>query len=69
VHAFVCTGDFDPGRLRSNRFELEWPPKSGKHKSFPEIDRVAWFSLDAAREKILGYQQPFLDELEALLGS
>jgi predicted NUDIX family NTP pyrophosphohydrolase len=69
VHAFACTGDFDPGRLRSNRFELEWPPKSGKHKSFPEIDRVGWFSLDAAREKILGYQQPFLDELEALLGS
>jgi predicted NUDIX family NTP pyrophosphohydrolase len=69
VHAFACAGDFDPGKLVSNTFEMEWPPKSGKRESFPEIDRVAWFSLEAAREKILTYQLPFLDELEALLGS
>ena len=69
VHAFACAGDFDPDELTSNSFEIEWPPKSGKRKSFPEIDRVAWFSLDAAREKILTYQLPFLDELEALVKS
>ena len=64
VHAFACEGDFDPGKLVCNTFEIEWPPKSGKRKSFPEIDRVAWLGLDAAREKILVYQLPWLDELE-----
>ena len=53
-----------PASLVSNTFEIEWPPKSGKRKSFPEIDRVAWFGLAEAREKILTYQLPFLDELE-----
>jgi predicted NUDIX family NTP pyrophosphohydrolase len=65
VHGFACMGDFDTGKLRSNTFEIEWPPRSGKHRSFPEIDRLAWLSLAAAREKILPYQLPFLDELEA----
>ena len=64
VHAFACEGDFDPGKLVCNTFEIEWPPKSGKRKSFPEIDRVAWFGLRAAREKMLSYQLPWLDELE-----
>lgn len=67
VHAFACEGDFDPDRLSCNTFEIEWPPKSGRHKSFPEIDRVAWFAMAAARERILGYQLPFIDELEAKL--
>ena len=67
VHAFACEGDFDPDRLVCNTFEIEWPPKSGRRKSFPEIDRVAWFTTKAAREKILGYQLPFIDELEAKL--
>lgn len=67
VHAFACAGDFDPEKLVCNMFEIEWPPKSGKRKSFPEIDRVAWFSLDAAREKILTYQRPWLDGLEMKL--
>ena len=67
VHAFACAGDFDPEKLTSNTFEAEWPPKSGRRKAFPEIDRVAWFTLDAAREKILTYQLPFLDQLEATL--
>ena len=67
VHAFACAGDFDPSKLVCNTFEIEWPPKSGKRKSFPEIDHVAWFNLDTAREKILTYQLPWLEELEAKL--
>jgi len=67
VHAFACAGDFDPAKLVSNKFEVEWPPRSGKRKSFPEVDRIAWLSPDAARAKILAYQLPFLDELDALL--
>ena len=67
VHAFTCAGDFDPDKLVSNTFEIEWPPRSGRRKSFPEIDRIAWLPREAAREKILGYQLPFLDELDALL--
>jgi predicted NUDIX family NTP pyrophosphohydrolase len=67
VHSFACEGDFDPDALVCNTFEIEWPPKSGKRKSFPEIDRVAWFGLREAREKIIAYQRPFLDELEEVL--
>lgn len=68
VHAFACAGDVDPARLRSNAFEVEWPPKSGKRRSFPEVDRAAWFDLANARAKIIPYQRPFLDELEGKLG-
>ena len=67
VHAFACAGEFDPARLRSNTFEVEFPPKSGKRRSFPEIDRAGWFDLTTARAKILEYQRPFLDELEKML--
>jgi predicted NUDIX family NTP pyrophosphohydrolase len=67
VHAFACAGDFDPEKLVCDTFEIEWPPKSGKRNSFPEIDRIEWFGLPAARAKILTYQLPFLDELEEKL--
>jgi len=67
VHGFACEGDFEPDKLVCNTFEIEWPPRSRKRTSFPEIDRVAWFRLAEAREKILAYQRPFLDELEAIL--
>jgi predicted NUDIX family NTP pyrophosphohydrolase len=67
VHGYACEGDFDPARLNGNTFEIEWPPKSGKRMSFPEIDRAAWFGLPEAREKILAYQRPFLDELEGIV--
>jgi len=67
VHAFACEGDFDPAQLAGNTFEIEWPPKSGRRGSFPEIDRVDWFGLAAARVKILTYQLPFLAELETIL--
>jgi len=63
VEAFAMEGDFDEARLRSNTFELEWPPRSGRHASFPEIDRVGWFTLEQARTKILASQQPLLDRL------
>jgi predicted NUDIX family NTP pyrophosphohydrolase len=69
VHAFACTGDFDPTRLKSNLFEIEWPPRSKRKKSFPEIDRAGWFDLAAARAKIIPYQAPFLDELELKLAA
>jgi len=69
VHAFACEGDYDPDQLVCNAFEIEWPPKSGKRGSFPEIDRAGWFGMDAAREKILGYQRPWLEELESKLAS
>ncbi len=68
VRAWAVEGDFDPATIRSNLFELEWPPRSGKRALFPEVDRAGWFELGAAREKILKGQLPLLDELERLLG-
>lgn len=64
VDAFAAEGDVDPASVRSNSFSIEWPPRSGQLQSFPEIDRVAWLSLDEARQKILPAQAPLL----ALLG-
>lgn len=62
VHAFAFEGDFDPAQASSNLFEMEWPPRSGEIQSFAEIDRLDWFSYDAAQIKIIAYQRPFLDE-------
>jgi predicted NUDIX family NTP pyrophosphohydrolase len=67
VHAFAMEGDFDPDQLVSNTFELTWPPKSGRLKSFPEVDRLGWFGHAQAMEKLLVYQQPFLVELKGIL--
>ncbi|MCA0146771.1 NUDIX domain-containing protein [Blastococcus sp. LR1] len=60
-------GDLDAGAITSNSFELEWPPRSGRMQSFPEIDRAAWFDLDTARAKLVKAQLPFLDRLAAAL--
>jgi predicted NUDIX family NTP pyrophosphohydrolase len=68
VTAWALKADIDPASVRSNTFALEWPPKSGRMRDFPEIDRAEWFDLDAAREKILASQRPFLDRLRAALG-
>lgn len=68
VTAFAVEQDFDPATLRSNTFETEWPPKSGRVASFPEIDRVQWFPLDEARARILAAQRPFLTRLAQILG-
>jgi hypothetical protein len=63
VYAWAVAGDFDPAELRSNTFSMEWPPRSGRQASFPEIDRAAWFGLDEARSRILIGQVGFLDAL------
>jgi predicted NUDIX family NTP pyrophosphohydrolase len=65
VHAFAVEADFELGAFSSNTFEIEWPPKSGKRQNFPEIDRIAYFALPAAKIKIIAYQLPLLMELEA----
>ena len=67
VIAYACGGDLDVAAIRSNSFEIEWPPKSGRRQSFPEIDRARWFTLDEAREKILPGQRVFLDRLLEML--
>lgn len=68
VHAWAVRGDADPSALRSNLFEVEWPPRSGTMARFPEIDRVAWFGLAEARRRILPAQAVFLDALAAAVG-
>ncbi len=67
VQAFALPLDLDPRTIRSNSFEIEWPPRSGRRQSFPEIDRAEWFALEEARERINPGQLPLLDRLEALL--
>jgi predicted NUDIX family NTP pyrophosphohydrolase len=64
VHAFALERDFDLSQFASNSFTLEWPPKSGRRQSFPEIDRIAYFALSIAQLKIIAYQLPLLLELE-----
>ncbi len=66
VHAWAVPGDLDVTRLTSNTFVLEWPPRSRKLQQFPEVDRAAWFDLDAARRKVLPAQRAFIDRLEEL---
>jgi predicted NUDIX family NTP pyrophosphohydrolase len=66
VEAFALEGDFDVDALSSNSFQIEWPPRSGRLATFPEVDRAEWFTLPAARQKINPGQRPLLDRLEAL---
>jgi len=63
VYAFALEADLDLSGFVSNRFEIEWPPRSGKTQSFPEVDRIAYFTLPVARRKILPGQRPFIEEL------
>lgn len=67
ISAWAFEGDADPALLVSNRFELEWPPRSGRLQSFPEVDRVAWFSCEEAKRKLIAGQAPFIDVLGSLL--
>lgn len=67
VEAWAVAGDLDPSRIVSNSFATEWPPRSGRTQSFPEIDRAEWFGLAEARERINPAQVPLLDELLASL--
>ena len=63
VHAWAFEGDCDPASVKSNTFSCQWPPRSGKWQSYPEVDRAAFFTLDAAREKMNPAQGEFLDRL------
>ena len=69
VRGWAVRGDLDAGRIQSNTFEFEWPPRSGKLIEIPEVDRAEWFDLAAAREKINPGQVPLLDRLEQLSDS
>ena len=67
VEAFVLEGDFDPSALKSNHFTVEYPPKSGSFRAFPEVDEARWFTPAEARSKILKSQSPIIDALETLV--
>ena len=67
VQAWAVEGDLDVSQLRSNFFSMEWPPRSGKFRSFPEVDRAEWFSLCEAKERILQSQRGLLEQLELLI--
>lgn len=67
IYCFGCRGDLDEKAIKSNSFEIEWPPRSGKMKSFPEIDRGAWFGRTEARIRINEAQASLLDEMSGLL--
>jgi predicted NUDIX family NTP pyrophosphohydrolase len=68
VHAWAFAANFDLTGFASNTFEIEWPPRSGKRRHFPEVDRIAYFTMPIAKRKILPYQRPLLEELEQKLG-
>jgi predicted NUDIX family NTP pyrophosphohydrolase len=69
VTAWALEADLDPREVVPGTFELEWPRGSGRTRTFPEVDRVAWFDLDAARERIVTGQRPLLDRLRDRLGA
>jgi predicted NUDIX family NTP pyrophosphohydrolase len=68
VEAFAVEGDFDPEALASNSFTLEWPPRSGLFRTYPEVDQVRWFGLAEAEAMILPSQRPLLSALQAIAG-
>jgi len=63
VHCWAAEADFDPAELRSNRFNIEWPPRSGRQREFPEVDRAEWFGPEEARRKIISAQAELIDRL------
>ncbi len=67
IHAWAVEGDCDASAVKSNTFEMEWPPKSGIQREFPEVDEGGWFHIDEARKKINKSQERLLDELLLLL--
>jgi predicted NUDIX family NTP pyrophosphohydrolase len=67
VHCWAAEGDFDPAELRSNSFEMEWPPRSGAAREFPEVDRAEWFEPEEARRRINTAQSELIDRLLATL--
>lgn len=69
VTVFAVRGDLDVTDAHSNTFEVEWPPRSGRRREFPEVDRVGWFGVEQARTKLLPEQRPVLDRLLDYLGT
>jgi predicted NUDIX family NTP pyrophosphohydrolase len=67
ITAWAVEGDVDPELVHSNTFSMEWPPKSGRLQTFPEVDRALWCDLAAARRKLLPGQRVLLDELERVV--
>jgi predicted NUDIX family NTP pyrophosphohydrolase len=67
IHAWAVEGDMDNEDIKSNLFEIEWPPRSGKIATFPEVDRAGWFTADVAMQKIIPGQAAFITELENLV--
>jgi predicted NUDIX family NTP pyrophosphohydrolase len=67
ITAFAIGADFEVDEVVSNTFTMEWPPRSGVVGEFPEVDRAEWMTLDVARKKLIGGQQPFLDRLEQVV--
>ena len=68
ILAWACEGELDPASIESNTFDLEWPPKSGKIQSFPEIDKGDWFTVPVAKTKVNEGQRPLIDPLAKMLG-
>jgi predicted NUDIX family NTP pyrophosphohydrolase len=68
VSAWAVQGDLDPESIRSNTFVMEWPPRSGAQREFPEVDRAGWFSIDEARAKLVPAQAELLDRLVERVG-
>ena len=64
VVAWAVEGDFDPAELKSNTYKVQWPPRSGQWRTFPEVDRAEWFDLETARAKLVRAQAAFIDRLE-----
>ncbi len=64
LRIYALEAEFDPATFVSNAFQMEWPPRSGRLRSFPEVDQVAWFGLPEAREKILRSQRGLLDQVQ-----
>jgi predicted NUDIX family NTP pyrophosphohydrolase len=69
VRAWAVRGDIDASATTSNTFVVEWPPRSGEHRAFPEVDKAAWFSIEEARTKLLAGQLPLLERLESITGA
>jgi len=69
VYAWAAEGNFDVAEIKSNKFEMEWPPKSGIKKEFPEIDKAEWFGIDKAKTKIIESQTTWIDELKNILNA
>ena len=67
IYAWAVEGNINPLNLTSNFFTMEWPPKSGKHQEFPEVDKAEWFEVDEAKQKINPAQVSFIEELENML--